>query len=115
MNEATPGQIAFEAYNESKGGLTYDGKPIPPWSSLTGETGEAVKRAWEVAAQAVENALLTSLDHKPDELLLRARGAVRVFVNGSREQACTLTKIDEARHWLADATRPPDTVPTSDT
>ncbi len=49
----TPGQIAFEAYNESKGGLTYDGKPIPPWDTLTGDVGEAVKRAWEVAAGAV--------------------------------------------------------------
>lgn len=107
----TPGQIAFEAYNESKGGLTYDGKPIPPWSSLEGQTGDAVKLGWEKAAQAVENALLIGLDHKPDELLLRARGAVRVFVKGGREQALTLTKIDEARHWLADATRPADGEP----
>lgn len=48
------GQIAFEAYNESKGGKTYDGKPIPPWGTLTDETGLAVRRAWEAAAQAVE-------------------------------------------------------------
>jgi len=52
-SEKSPGQVAFEAYNTSKGGLTYDGKPIPPWSALEGETGEAVKRAWEDAAQAV--------------------------------------------------------------
>lgn len=48
----TLGQIAFEAYNESKGGLTYDGKPIPPWHELSGDR-EAVHRAWEVAAAAV--------------------------------------------------------------
>jgi hypothetical protein len=48
----TVGQVAFEAYQVSKGGLTYDGKPIPPWESLTGEAGEAVKLAWECAAEA---------------------------------------------------------------
>lgn len=46
----TPGQIAFEAYNQSKGGLTYDGKPIPAWDTLSDESG--VKQAWEVAARA---------------------------------------------------------------
>lgn len=48
----TPGQIAFEAYNESKGGLTYDGKPIPPWDELSGDKA-AVHRAWEAAADAL--------------------------------------------------------------
>lgn len=43
------GQIAFEAYNESKGGKTYDGKPIPPW----GEVGDEVRKAWDAAADAV--------------------------------------------------------------
>ena len=48
------GQVAFEAYNESKGGLTYDGKPIPPWDTLSGNAvGESVQRAWEPAAPAV--------------------------------------------------------------
>jgi NTP pyrophosphatase (non-canonical NTP hydrolase) len=42
------GQIAFEAYNESKGGLTWDGKPIPPWEAI----GEAVQTAWQAAADA---------------------------------------------------------------
>jgi hypothetical protein len=43
------GQIAFEAYNEAKGGVTYDGKPIPPWEDV----GDAVRSAWEAAARAV--------------------------------------------------------------
>lgn len=46
----TPGQIAFEAYNQSKGGLTYDGKQIPAWDTLSDASG--VKQAWEVAARA---------------------------------------------------------------
>lgn len=44
----TIGQIAFEAYNEAKGGVTYDGKPIPPWTDV----GDAVRTAWECAAGA---------------------------------------------------------------
>lgn len=49
----TPGQIAFEAYNLSKGGLTWDGKPIPGWETLTNEAGVAVRAGWEAAARAV--------------------------------------------------------------
>jgi hypothetical protein len=53
--EKSPGQVAFEAYNASKGGLTYDGKPIPPWSSLSDAMGEAAKRGWEAAARAARS------------------------------------------------------------
>lgn len=49
MEKLGIGQIAFEAYNESKGGVTYDGKPIPPWSDV----GDAVRAGWEAAASAV--------------------------------------------------------------
>jgi len=45
----SPGQVAFEAYNESKGGLTWDGKPIPPWN----EVGDPVRDGWEASANAV--------------------------------------------------------------
>jgi hypothetical protein len=43
------GQVAFEAYNNAKGGLTWDGKPIPPWSAV----GPEVQNGWRVAAAAV--------------------------------------------------------------
>lgn len=43
------GQVAFEAYNEAKGGKTYDDKPIPPWDQV----GEKVQAGWEAAANAV--------------------------------------------------------------
>lgn len=54
----TPGQICFEAYNESKGGLTYDGKPIPAWDTLTDDVGASVRAAWDKAAQAAARAYL---------------------------------------------------------
>lgn len=45
----TLGQIAFEAYKESKDNVTYDSKPIPMWEEL----GTDVQAAWEKAAYAV--------------------------------------------------------------
>lgn len=42
-------KVAFEAYCESVGGQTHDGKPIPAWEDLTHE----VRSAWHAAAQAV--------------------------------------------------------------
>ena len=44
--DKTLGQVAFEAYNKSKGGKTWDGKPIPPWTAV----GDDVRVAWECAA-----------------------------------------------------------------
>lgn len=43
------GQIAFEAYSQSTGGKTYDGRDIPTWDELT----ERIQQAWEAAAQAI--------------------------------------------------------------
>lgn len=37
MSERSIGQIAFESYNASKGGVTYDGRPIPPWDMVGAE------------------------------------------------------------------------------
>lgn len=96
----TPGQIAFEVYNEAKGGKTYDGKPIPPWDTLTDETGRAVQAAWEKAAVAVAQSLLQHLDNNPVESIARTRRAVAEIVPKGREQALALTKLDEAMMWL---------------
>lgn len=40
------GQIAYEAYGESTGGLTYDGREMPKWEDLTPK----IQRAWQTAA-----------------------------------------------------------------
>ena len=45
----TYGQIAFEAYSEHQGGLTHDGRSIPPWEELT----DPIRGAWEESAWAV--------------------------------------------------------------
>ncbi len=45
-NPETLGQLAFNAYNESKGGTTWDGRPIPKWADL----GSEVQTAWEASA-----------------------------------------------------------------
>jgi hypothetical protein len=45
----TPGQVAFEAYNNHgpNAGKTYDGKPIPPWD----EIAEHTRERWEAGAR----------------------------------------------------------------
>lgn len=45
-------RVAFEAYGESTGGKTWDGKPIPPFDAVRERTPH-VARAWEAAVAAV--------------------------------------------------------------
>lgn len=45
-------RIAFDAYGESTGGLTWDKKPIPPFA-IVAERTPHVARAWEAAVEAV--------------------------------------------------------------
>jgi len=48
----TLGRLAFEAYCEGVGGLTFDGKPIPGWDELHGDRLK-VQGGWEAAAAEV--------------------------------------------------------------
>lgn len=110
----TLGQVAYEAYNESKGGLTWDGKPIPKWSELTGETGEAVKKGWEAAADICGAAYVEKLlAFRQEEGAITLLGHVRRFLMKLRDGrvalkehvkarncACAVTKIEEAEMWL---------------
>ena len=45
------GRRAFETYNHAVGGLTWDGKPIPGWESVT----EAVRDGWRMASLALRH------------------------------------------------------------
>lgn len=47
------GQIAFEAYNESRGGVNHLGNTTPDWVDLP----EEIRDAWEEAAIAVREEL----------------------------------------------------------
>lgn len=51
------GRTAFEAYSDSVGGHTYDGKPIPTWPSLS----DAVRLGWTRAASAVAACVVGAL------------------------------------------------------
>lgn len=55
----THGQVGYEAYAETAGGKTFDGRPMPTWAQL-GETdvGKETQRRWEVAAGAIIDAAL---------------------------------------------------------
>lgn len=47
-------KAAFAAYNEQAGGLTWDGKPIPPWE----QTGPRVQANWWAAVVAGVEAMI---------------------------------------------------------
>lgn len=53
----TYGQIAYEAYADSTGGKTFDGRDMPKWEQLP----ERIQLAWSAATRAVMAA--TSRDH----------------------------------------------------
>lgn len=47
------GIAAYNAYVASVGGVTWDGKPIPAWPSLT----DKIREAWRCAAVAAVDAV----------------------------------------------------------
>lgn len=53
------GKIAYEAYFEDAGGLTFDGRKMPTWDEL----GDDVRRHWTAAGWEVYYAL----GEDPDE------------------------------------------------
>ena len=55
MSEATLARLMFDAYNAEAGGLTWDGKPIPPFDAV----GPKVQANWFAAARCAMNALRT--------------------------------------------------------
>lgn len=46
------GELAFDGYNRSTGGLTWDGKPVPTWATIQ-LSKPGVCRAWACAALAM--------------------------------------------------------------
>lgn len=48
-------RLAYEAYGESTGGKTFDGRQMPDWDDL----GEKIQTAWVAAAGAVFTAIVT--------------------------------------------------------
>lgn len=49
-------RVAFDAYNASTGGKTWDGKDVPPYDVIAERTPH-VARAWEAAVDAVRKAV----------------------------------------------------------
>lgn len=49
-------RTAFEAYNRSTGGKTFDGRDVPPYDVIAERTPH-VARAWEAAVDAVRRAV----------------------------------------------------------
>lgn len=49
-------RTAFEAYNRSTGGKTFDGRDVPPYNVIAERTPH-VARAWEAAVDTVRRAV----------------------------------------------------------
>lgn len=51
------GEVGFNAYGERPGAhgpwKTFDGRDMPKWEGLQGDTGALTKERWEVAAEAI--------------------------------------------------------------
>ena len=61
------GKVAFDAYNEDRGGVNYRGDKTPEWDELP----EGIRHAWGVAAAAVQSRLidfLSDLEVEDDEV-----------------------------------------------
>jgi hypothetical protein len=48
------GRRAYDAYNDARGGVAYDGSPIPPWDQVN----EGIQQGWARGAQAIVNTLI---------------------------------------------------------
>lgn len=46
------GRVGYEAYAQSTGGKTFDGRDMPTWDALP----ERIQKAWNDAASAIRNA-----------------------------------------------------------
>jgi len=54
MTPITDGRVGYEAYGETAGWKTFDGRPMPSWDELgASDTGKETQRRWEVAAKAI--------------------------------------------------------------
>jgi hypothetical protein len=51
-------KVAYEAYGAATGGKNHRGEPMPPWDELP----EAIRHAWDAAAQAVLRATAGEAD-----------------------------------------------------
>lgn len=53
-DDRTIGQIGFDAYGETAGWKTFDGRPMPRWEDLASRPeGIETRRRWEVTAAAI--------------------------------------------------------------
>lgn len=57
-NTKSLGQIAFEAYGDNRSWKDWRGQPMPQWVDVR----EEIRKAWEVAAEAVKDEIQGSQD-----------------------------------------------------
>ena len=108
------GEIAYNAYCESRGWKSFTGEPLPQWKDVRPD----IAQGWRLAAQAVEErkpetgpVLAVVAQTKQwrkdlDEVLQKIREGctrgpdVMEAVRSSRERSVAITKLQEAIMWL---------------
>lgn len=65
--EKTLGQIGYEAYAESTGGKTFDGRDMPTWQEILDRERDTPKvtKAWEAAALKILTEAIRQAEGKP--------------------------------------------------
>ncbi len=52
------GQVGYQAYAESTGGKTFDGRDMPSWEELPGR----IQAAWDAAAKAIAKTVYRAVE-----------------------------------------------------
>lgn len=109
------GRRSYEAYCAGVGGVSFNGDPLPTWEQLVEASITDVKKArivtaWNMAAAAApivfQNGPIGEVGTNGvthEALLEICADRLRCFQTGlysSRDNACALTKIEEAMLWL---------------
>lgn len=89
--QKTLGQVGFDAYGDKPGAhgpwKTFDGREMPRWAALEGETGALTRERWETAAEAIGREYMRRHGLEWDDLAKRWRqpGATGPAVNWNRQ------------------------------
>ena len=60
MKPETMGETAYKAYGDNRDWKDWRGGPMPTWEGLS----EGIRIAWEVAAKAVADRVVATLDRR---------------------------------------------------
>ncbi len=84
LGDGSLGQVAYEIYDEQRGGLNHLGKPNPTWANLPGD----IRNAWEVSADAVAGLVRGGVDlpSTTDRMATALQASLSTFVREAQSE-----------------------------